>query len=594
MSNSGKNGNVSAIDKRDFDAHRPLLTQQDGRGDSRPVSRGEEDGRRLLNDVVDELVERDRMLMKREITRLTSFVWAVLSASCAGSITAFSLYGPLFLTRLHYSQFRVNAVAVAAEFAMYLPVPLFGYLCDRYTTSPVALLSGFLFGAGYLFAALAYKSGPPRDAGGDGWPFAVMVLAFVGVGSGTASMYLSAVATCAKNFGRSKYKGFMLAMPIAAFGLSGMWQSQIGRHLLCERLPDGRKGEVDIFKYFLFLAILLFVVGVGGTFALKIVDEEEIINEAVEELERSGYLDDGSFSQPREDGVETLSSYGTFDAHARNGVDDDLEGNTAGQEALLGVEKKKTWLLNNETRMFLKDQTMWWLAVGFFLVTGPGEAYINNFGTILHTLSSPSQTPEATTPPGGLPSTHVTIIALTSTIARLLTGFLSDLFAPTTTSIHPQHPNSASPPFSSSRLTLSRLTLLLPSALILSLGYLLLFSPLSQSHPTVFHAITALVGFGYGASFSLIPLIISVVWGVENFGTNWGIVATAPAIGATVWGLIYSAGYEGASRHQDHDGQCYGWRCYGFWALGCTISVWVAIVSWVVAWRMWRKRGVVV
>ena len=42
--------------------------------------------------------------------------------------------------------------------------------------------------------------------------------------------------------------------------------------------------------------------------------------------------------------------------------------------------RKKTWLLNEETSRFLTDHTMWWLAAGFLLVTGPGEAFINNVG----------------------------------------------------------------------------------------------------------------------------------------------------------------------------------------------------------------------
>lgn len=140
---------------------------------------------------------------------------------CAGSITAFSLYGPLLLTRLHYSQDRVNGIAIAAEVAMYLPVSIFGYLCDRYSPSPVSLLAGILFGSGYLLAALSYKSGPPVDVGGSGWPYWVMVVAFILIGMGTCCLYGAAVTTCAKNFGRGKYKGIMLAVPIAAFGSSG-------------------------------------------------------------------------------------------------------------------------------------------------------------------------------------------------------------------------------------------------------------------------------------------------------------------------------------------------------------------------------------
>ncbi|OJD15228.1 hypothetical protein AJ78_04488 [Emergomyces pasteurianus Ep9510] len=632
-----KTRHSTIIDKRDFDANRPLLlrdtededdgaddydhegTNRDGRGaglrqNGRSRGNGNADDGDDGASVFSEIREQDRMLLKQEAVRILSFIWGVGSALCAGSITAFSLYGPLLQTRLHYSQFRVNAVAVAAAVSMYLPVAFFGYLCDRYTPGPISLISALLFGPGYLLAAFTYKSGPPVDAGGTGWPFAVMILSFIGVGAGTCCMYLAAVTTCAKNFGRGKHKGIMLALPIAAFGLSGMWQSQVGTLLLYERGPGGHKGDVDVFKYFLFLGILLTAVGVGGTFALRIVDEEELINEAVEELERSGIIDESDFFRSREEVRAAISSasgsYGTMDggaaeAGADSPFDDDSESLTLSQEEWRDHQKedrrKKNWLLNQETRLFLKDRTMWWLAVGFFLITGPGEAYINNVGTIIPTLTPPSFPPNLP-PPAGRPATHVTSIALTSTLARLLTGYLSDLFAPSPTHSHLQpFPPSLTtqqpqpPPSFIHRITLSRLTFLLPSALLLSLGFLFLASPAPLSAPQSFHLTTALVGLGYGASFALVPIIISVVWGVENFGTNWGVVAMFPAAGAAVWGAVYSAGYEAASRTSgDGNQQCVGWGCYGFWALGCTASVWVAIGLWAVAWRGWRRRGVVV
>lgn len=274
---------------------------------------------------------------------------------------------------------------------MYLPVPFFGYLCDRYSPSPLSLLSAFLFGGGYLLAALTYRSGPPVDAGGAGWPFGVMIMAFILVGAGTSCLYLAAVTTCAKNFGRGKHKGIMLAVPIAAFGLSGMWQSQVGTYLLYERLENGGRGDVDVFRYFLFLSLLLFGIGVIGTFGLRIVDDDEkYIDEAVEELERSGIVDESDFFRPRE---EVRAAYGTF---GRDGDDDSMASES--QSLIMSDEerearqrekdreeeerRKKNWLLNYETRLFLKDHTMWWLALGFFLVTGPGEAYINNVSPV--------------------------------------------------------------------------------------------------------------------------------------------------------------------------------------------------------------------
>ncbi|KAJ5817636.1 Major facilitator superfamily domain general substrate transporter [Penicillium robsamsonii] len=607
------------IDKRDFDANRPLLQDIDteqGTGDrgaepSRlsPRSRNSwgsgnagfprsDDG--LLNDVVEEIVERDRRKMQKEVIRVLSFGWGVVTCLGAGSITAFSLYGHLLLTRLHYSQLQVNAVSIAAELAMYLPVPLFGYLCDRYSPSPLAMFSGLVFGIGYLLAAFTYKSGPSADAGGAGWPFWVMIVAFIAIGMGTSCMYLAAVATCAKNFGRGKHKGIMLAVPIAAFGLSGMWQSQLGMYMFCERLEDGSHGDLDVFRYFVFLAVLLLGIGIIGTFALRIVeDDDKYIDDTVEELERSGLLEESDFFRPRNE-IRQAIEYGTFsdalDEEESTLSEEEREQQRLEKEREEEERRKKNWLLNYETRVFLQDNTMWWLAAGFFLVTGPGESYINNLGTIIPTLT-PQSYPTGASPPAGSPSTHVTTIALTSTIARLLTGSLSDFFAPPATHLFPPLPEgSRHTPPPSSRLTLSRMIFLIPSAFLLSLGYLLLASPLPLAHPGIFNLTTALIGFGYGSAFSLAPIIISVVWGVENFATNWGIVAMMPAAGAALWGIVYSAAYQNAMDHDDglSDGQCHGWRCYGFWAVGCTVSVWVAVLAWVAAWRGWKRRGVVV
>ncbi|KIV87399.1 hypothetical protein PV11_02948 [Exophiala sideris] len=573
----------------DFDANRR----------PRPHSRGShpsigDDDFDFMGQVAEEIIERDRLRMRREVMRVLSFVSAVLMCLCAGSITSFSLYGARFLTDLHYTQFRVNAVSITAELAMYLPVPLFGYLCDRYSPPPLSFLASLLFGAGYLLAAYTYKAGPPPDAvkHGEGWPFGVMILAFIGIGAGTSCMYLSAVATCAKNFSNAKYRGLMLAVPIAAFGLSGMWESQIGAHLLYQKLPNGQKGEVDVFKYFIFLAGTLIGVGLLGTLGLQIINEEELIEQGVEALERSGLLEESEFFHDSDagtpvnyGGIEPRSGSPTPSDDGSEDLDLDLSESQMlkRREQDQRLRKKKWWLLNHATRSFLTDRTMWLLAAGFFLLTGPGEAYINNLGTIIPTLT-PKSYFDLTKPPAGHASTHVSIIALASTFARLFTGSLSDLFSP------PSQPEN--PP--STRVSFSRLVLLLPSAFLLLLSFLNLALPfLTASNPSLFLLSSGLLGLGYGASFSLVPIIISVVWGVENFATNWGFVAMMPAGGAAVWSIVYSAAYSRASEGVG-EGECRGYACFGAWAWGCAASVAVAIVLWCFAWRTWKKRNVIV
>lgn len=550
---------------------------------------------------VTEIPDHDR---QRTMTRYISFASAILSCLCAGSLTAFSLYGHLFQERLQYTQLQVNIVSIAAELAMYLPVPIFGYLCDRHGPAPLSLGAAIMFGGGYLLAAFTYRSGAPEVGGlvrERGWPFPIMVVAFVATGMATSCMYLSAVTTCAKNFGGGKYRGLALASPIAAFGLSGMWQSQIGSRALYEINPDGSKGDVDVFKFFMFLAVLLLAVGLLGTALLKVVDEEELIDEAVEELEASGLLEDSAFFQRNGRG------YGSFPTISEQLEGDRVPGAVAAKAHEEEEARKKTWLLNEETRMFLKDHTMWWLAAGFFLVTGPGEAYINNLGTIIGTLYPPSIEPSIIPTTA---ATHISIVAITSTVARIFTGTLTDLLAPTPATHH--YSCSAGNSISSlpprAPLSLSRVVFLLTFALLLSIGQVVLASGLIQNHGERFWIVSALIGSGYGAVFSLTPIIITVIWGVENFGTNWGIVATVPAFGATVWGIFYSKVYQWAASQSSYkhgvnkgldktleDVLCYGKDCYAttFWAMAA--SVWIACGMWMWAWKGkdgWSKRGI--
>jgi len=492
----------------------------------------------------------DREQIQTEAVRYLSFVWSNISwyaishiaasmvntnicqhSLCAGSITTFSLYAPLFLSRLHYTQYQVTTVSIAVQSALYLPVPLFGFLCDRFGPRYPSLFASVTFAASYILAAYTYRNASSASDSEDGtaWPMGVMVVAFIGIGISTSALYLASVSTCAKNFAKSKNKGFALAAPISAFGLSGMWLSQVGSKVLYEKNKDGSRGDIDVFKYFIFLAVLLGVVGVIGFFLLRIVDENQLIDEAVEELERSGLLENNQFFHSQE---TENSGYGTMAAispeESRPSTSGELQKSLVLQET-----RKKTWLLNAETQRFLSDPTMWTMAAAFFLIAGPGDAFINNFGTILGTLYPPPSAindPSHTPLPQTSPATHITIIAVGSTIARLLSGSLSDLLSPS--SEHHEHRRgpasmtnsvqSLEPtpdPASKARFTLSRLPLLLFSTLLLSIGFVVLASGIVQDHASPrFAIVTGLIGVGYGATFSLTPIIISCVWGVENFG----------------------------------------------------------------------------
>ena len=86
MSGADETGSSAVIDKKDFDLNRPLLTSrgddtdEDGRRRWSSSSREEDDRASTLSDVVGEIVERDRKLMRGEVVRVSSFIWGVLSA----------------------------------------------------------------------------------------------------------------------------------------------------------------------------------------------------------------------------------------------------------------------------------------------------------------------------------------------------------------------------------------------------------------------------------------------------------------------------------------------------------------------------------
>lgn len=483
--------------------------------------------------------------------------------------------------------------------AMYMPVPVVGYMCDRFGPGLLSLISTLLLGGGYGLASALYRRGVQEvenHAGSYKTTFAPMLFAFVAIGVGTACLYLASVTTCAKNFGKGRYRGLMLVAPIAAFGLSGMVISQGASRLLYELRPDGTKGDVNVFHFFLLLAVLLTTIGVIGSFALRIVDEEDLIDEAVEELERSGLLEGSEVFRRRSD-----RSYGTIQPASSDDEDDEAAALNPSKddEGDMYARLKKAWLLNAETRAFLADHTMWLFAVSFWLIIGPGESFINNLGTVLGTLTSPNTYAK---PPAA--ATHVSIMATVSTVARLVVASLSDMLSPTPESQHVQTGISRSPPALRQRLQVSRVVLYVISALAFSVGSLVLASGVIQEHANRFWIVSGFIGAGYGAVFSLTPIIVTMIWGVENFGTNFGVIAVTPALGSLIWGLVYSAVYQAGVRHpasfvdeKAGDVFCHGKQCYAptFWAM--TVSTWIGAFMIILAWKGkdgWSSRGIVI
>jgi MFS family permease len=109
------------------------------------------------------------------------------------------------------------------------------------------------------------------------------------------------------------------------------------------------------------------------------------------------------------------------------------------------------------------------------------------------------------------PSRHISLLALSSTISRLVAGLLSDYMS----SPHRTHPIS--------RIPLLLLLCLLQVSALLFLGY----APVAFLRDW-FSLGSVFIGIGYGGIFTLAPTVVSVVWGIGGFGRNWGILTFTP------------------------------------------------------------------
>ena len=82
------------------------------------------------------------------------------------------------------------------------------------------------------------------------------------------------------------------------------------------------------------------------------------------------------------------------------------------------------------------------------------------------------------------------------------------------------------------------------------------------------------------------PGILSSIWGIQNIGRNFGVLALAPLLGTPPFSFLYS--YVAAS-HTDI-GICEGIRCWQltFWINAGSASI--ALGLSLLLWSRWRDR----
>ena len=87
---------------------------------------------------------------------------------------------------------------------------------------------------------------------------------------------------------------------------------------------------------------------------------------------------------------------------------------------------------------------------------------------------------------------------------------------------------------------------------------------LALSTQAMLYAAIVLLGIAYGGLFCILPTMCSEYFGLRRFGTFWGVLAVAPALGSVVFGTLV-AGMSFTNRaHRDDNGKlvCSGEHCF--------------------------------
>lgn len=457
---------------------------------------------------------------------LSAFIIALLCCGCANSLALFSMLAPGFQYSLGFSLFQINSIGIASSLGMYLPMPLLGIMADKMGPGNLGIMSILLFTPAYLTAS--YITSLPSDQALA--YYNILAACFAAIGAATASLYFSSVVTCAKMM--PKAPGLAISAPVAFFGLSSLWQSQ-----LLQKCFFNDKGYLMLPATFKFFAFLYLFAGLAAYFGSTVVGQ---LGSSAQE----------SVIAPAQDADQKLALI--------DHVEDTEYGTLATSQDDLVYKR------HENVAQFLQDKTVWFMFGAFVLTSGPLEMFLNNMGMIIGSIVN-----------GPVIAANVSIFSAFSTLARLSMGIVSDLLA-----------EKVSRPV----ILVTMITFAALLHFLMATGLFTLFQD-----GKFFFLMSSGIGFAYGAIYTLTPTIVACTWGVENLGTHWGIFITAPALGSTTFGSVFAKVYERNSE-QVGDGVsvCTGLACYEttFLITGTAFAVSALVVLgiYLCAWKPSGRR----
>ncbi|SCU94345.1 LAME_0F07096g1_1 [Lachancea meyersii CBS 8951] len=205
---------------------------------------------------------------------------------------------------------------------------------------------------------------------------------------------------------------------------------------------------------------------------------------------------------------------------------------------------------------FAKDPSMYLTLFTFFLTIGCLEMFLTNMGSVA-LLTSPYDP--------NIQSSVLSYFAVFSTCTRLVVGLIADYLA--------------------SR-NISRIWILFGCLTIGLVAQLLVLD--LESGKSLISLASALSGTAYGGLFTIFPTLTLSIWGPIVFGTAYGCFLVAPAIGSTVFGILYARVYDSQCTGQSAGVQCVK-PAFSLTAISFVVALVVSIFTYL---GIWRRKSV--
>ncbi|KAH7914976.1 MFS general substrate transporter [Hygrophoropsis aurantiaca] len=489
--------------------------------------------------------QSNKLSSRRRARLAMTCVSIAANAICAGGVFTFPLMSPALVTHLKLTQPQLTTIALAGMMGQYPFAAVVGKVIDVYGPWACSLVSACLFSTGFGLFSWEISQTPDDILRSSSSVFHRLTAFFFIAGLGTVFSYFSSVFAASKIF--PDLIGMASGTSMALFGLSPMFFSIIASNFFSD--PDV---GLDVMHYLRFLSILCGVVHFIGAFNLVIPSplEESDIPQSTTDIEESATVGEASALLPR----TPNNNIAVQNPRDNDGSIIDL----------------------------LKDLNFWILAFIVFVVLGSCEMILSNIGTIVLSLPSYSSSMiRASRVPSTdiATSTQVRILSLANTISRLLVGPLADLLSPVICYLP-----SGMRGFPRKHL-ISRMVFLTFATFVLVITFAWMIIGVKSQGAVWFLSIGA--GISYGCAFTVLPSIVSSVWGLSNLGRNYGVLTYAPFLGTPAFSYLYA--FVAANRASE-DNICRGPQCWQLTFEWSTAAVLIACFASIYLWRIWRGQ----